>query len=52
MVDEWDNKDGVMIIKAATLVEVSLVTDPAIDSARVADSSSNRNTNREFRSNR
>jgi len=37
MVDEFDNKDGVMIIKAATLVEVSLVTDPAIDSARVAD---------------
>jgi HK97 family phage prohead protease len=35
-VDAWDNKDGVMVIKAAKLVEVSLVTDPAIDSARVA----------------
>lgn len=35
-VDSWDNKDGVMVIKAAKLVEVSLVTDPAIDSARVA----------------
>ena len=37
MVDKFDNKDGVMIIKAATLIEVSLVTEPAIDSARVAD---------------
>lgn len=37
MVDEFDNKNGVMVIKAATLVEVSLVTEPAIDSARVAD---------------
>lgn len=35
-VDAWDNQDGVMVIKAAKLVEVSLVTDPAIDSARVA----------------
>ena len=35
-VDSWDNQDGVMVIKAAKLVEVSLVTDPAIDSARVA----------------
>jgi HK97 family phage prohead protease len=37
MVEEFDNKNGVMIIKAATLIEVSLVTEPAIDSARVAD---------------
>ena len=37
MVDDWKNKDGVMSIKAAKLIEVSLVTDPAIDSARVAD---------------
>jgi len=36
-VDSWDNQDGVMVIKAAKLVEVSLVTDPAIDSARVAN---------------
>jgi len=37
MVDDWKNKDGVMSITAAKLIEVSLVTDPAIDSARVAD---------------
>jgi HK97 family phage prohead protease len=37
MVDNWKNKDGVMSISAAKLIEVSLVTDPAIDSARVAD---------------
>jgi len=37
MVDDWKNKDGVMSISAAKLIEVSLVTDPAIDSARVAD---------------
>jgi HK97 family phage prohead protease len=37
MVDDWENKAGVMSISAAKLIEVSLVTDPAIDSARVAD---------------
>ena len=37
MVDDWKNKAGVMSISAAKLIEVSLVTDPAIDSARVAD---------------
>jgi HK97 family phage major capsid protein len=37
MVDNWENKNGIMSITAAKLVEVSLVTDPAIDSARVAD---------------
>jgi HK97 family phage prohead protease len=37
MVDDWENKAGVMSITAAKLIEVSLVTDPAIDSARVAD---------------
>jgi HK97 family phage prohead protease len=36
-VDAWDNQDGVMVIKAAKLVEVSLVTDPAINSARVSN---------------
>ncbi len=36
-VDSWENKDGVMHISAAKLIEVSLVTDPAIDSARVSD---------------
>lgn len=35
-VEEWDNKDGVMAIKASNLVEVSLVTDGAIPGAEVA----------------
>jgi HK97 family phage prohead protease len=34
-VDSWSNEDGVMLIEAARVQEVSLVTDPAIDSARV-----------------
>jgi HK97 family phage prohead protease len=34
-VNAWDNQDGVMVIKSATVHEVSLVTDPAIESARV-----------------
>jgi HK97 family phage major capsid protein len=36
-VDAWDNKDGVMVITSSKIVETSLVTDPAIDSARVAE---------------
>lgn len=36
-VDAWDNADGVMVISKSTIVETSLVTDPAIDSARVAE---------------
>jgi HK97 family phage major capsid protein len=36
-VDAWDNQKGTMSITASRLVEVSLVTDPAIDSARVAE---------------
>jgi HK97 family phage prohead protease len=43
-VDSWDNKDGVMHISAAKLIEVSLVTDPAIDSARVSDVAASENT--------
>jgi len=43
-VDAWDNKDGVMHISAANLIEVSLVTDPAIDSARVSDVAASENT--------
>jgi len=35
-VDAWDNVDGVMMISASRIMETSLVTDPAIDSARVA----------------
>ena len=34
-VNAWDNQDGVMVITSATVHEVSLVTDPAINSARV-----------------
>ncbi len=36
-INEWKNEDGVLKIKASTLQEVSLVSDPAIDSARVAE---------------
>jgi hypothetical protein len=36
-VDAWDNVDGVMVIKSSKIIETSLVTDPAIDSARVAN---------------
>jgi len=43
-VDSWDNKEGVMHITAAKLIEVSLVTDPAIDSARVSDVAASENT--------
>ena len=35
MVDAWDNKDGAMVISKSSLAEVSLVSDPAIASARV-----------------
>jgi HK97 family phage major capsid protein len=36
-VDAWDNVDGVMVITSSKIIETSLVTDPAIDSARVAE---------------
>ena len=36
-INEWTNNKGVMQITSATLDEVSLVTEPAIDSARVAE---------------
>jgi HK97 family phage prohead protease len=36
-INEWKNEDGVLRIKASSLQEVSLVSDPAIDSARVAE---------------
>jgi hypothetical protein len=36
-INEWKNEEGVLRIKSSTLQEVSLVTDPAIDSARVAE---------------
>jgi HK97 family phage prohead protease/HK97 family phage major capsid protein len=34
-VDSWDNKDGIMVISSSFLREVSLVSEPAIASARV-----------------
>ena len=35
--NEWDNKDGTMVISSSQMIETSLVTDPAIDSARVSE---------------
>lgn len=43
-VDAWKNNEGVMHITAAKLIEISLVTDPAIDSARVSDVAASENT--------
>jgi len=37
MINEWSNDNGVMKITSASLEEVSLVTDPAIESARVSE---------------
>ena len=36
-VDAWDNEDGKMVISQARVQEVSLVTEPAINSARVSE---------------
>jgi HK97 family phage prohead protease len=36
-VDEYDTVDGAMVIKASELIEVSLVTEPAVRSARVSE---------------
>ena len=36
-INEWKNEEGVLRIKASSLQEVSLVTEPAIDSARVQE---------------
>jgi HK97 family phage prohead protease len=35
--DEWENVDGAMVISSSQMIETSLVTDPAIDSARVTE---------------
>ena len=43
MINEWTNNKGVMEITSATLDEVSLVTDPAIDSARVSEVAASEN---------
>ena len=37
VVDDFDANKGVMTVKASRLMEVSLVTDPAIESARVTE---------------
>jgi HK97 family phage prohead protease len=47
VVDDWDANKGVMRVKASKLVEVSLVSDPAIDSARVADVAASEQQNSE-----
>jgi HK97 family phage prohead protease len=36
-INEWKNEDGVLKIQSSSLQEVSLVTEPAISSARVAE---------------
>ena len=43
MINEWINDKGVMKITSASLEEVSLVTDPAIDSARVSEVAASEN---------
>ena len=43
MINEWSNNAGVMMITSASLEEVSLVTDPAIDSARVSEVAASEN---------
>jgi HK97 family phage major capsid protein len=42
-INEWTNNKGVMQITSATLDEVSLVTDPAINSARVSEVAASEN---------
>jgi HK97 family phage prohead protease len=42
-INEWTNNKGIMQITSATLDEVSLVTDPAIDSARVSEVAASEN---------
>ena len=37
LVSEHDSADGAMVIKSSELVEVSLVTEPAVKSAKVSD---------------
>ena len=43
-VDDYETEDGAMIIIASELIEVSLVTEPAVRSARVADVAANQET--------
>lgn len=36
-VDAWENQEGVLVVQASRLIEVSLVSEPAIESARVSE---------------
>ncbi len=47
LVDAWDSKGGAMVISASTLQEVSLVSEPAIASARVAEVAASEQENSE-----
>ena len=42
-VNDWKNEKGVMVVASSDIMEVSLVTDPAIDSARVAEVAASEN---------
>ena len=46
-INEWKNEDGVLKIKASSLQEVSLVSEPAIDSARVSEVAASETENSE-----
>jgi HK97 family phage prohead protease len=35
--NQWENVEGAMVISSSQMIETSLVTDPAIDSARVTE---------------
>ena len=41
--NEWENVDGSMVVKSSQMIETSLVTDPAIDSARVSEVAASEN---------
>ena len=41
--NEWENVDGSMVVKSSSMIETSLVTEPAIDSARVSEVAASEN---------
>ena len=41
--NEWENVDGSMVVKSSSMIETSLVTEPAIDSARVSEIAASEN---------
>ena len=43
-VDSWENKEGVLTVQSSKLVEVSLVAEPALPSAKVSDVAASENT--------